>query len=163
MMRPSYRCSSIFRAVTVTRLLPTAIWSILVSNQLAGQMTSTPPLTVKDGLTLGSAALVWAIPNTLGWHNGLPSCAPCDPDDVPFFDRWAIHPPEAVVSQVSTVALAGLVLAGWFDLAGEGRRGRAAIVASIESMAWAQTITHLAKGAIGRTTGLVHGDCSGRG
>ena len=131
-------------------MLPTALWALLVSSQLAGQTASEPPLTVRDGLIMGGAALVWATPNTLGWHSGPPPCAPCDPAGVPFFDRWAIHRPEVTLSRASDATLAAVALVGWLDLSSEGRAGQATIVASIESALWAEAIAHLAKGAIGR-------------
>jgi len=105
---------------------------------------------IKDGLSAAGAALIWAIPSTFEWHTAPLSCAPCDPADVPFFDRWAIHEPQPALSRASDATLIGLGLVSWFDLAGSGRSSGASVVASVESAVWANAITNLAKGAFGR-------------
>ena len=147
---PSWRPVVHSVAAALRGLLAIAICTLQLPAHLAAQSTTPAPLEVKDGITVASAALIWAIPTTLGWHNDLPSCAPCDPAGVPFFDRWAIHQPEVVLSRASDATLIGVALVGWIDLAGEGRAGQSTIVASIESALWAEAIAHLAKGVIGR-------------
>ncbi len=138
------------RAAATLLLLSVLLVSVVASNRLAAQTTSPQPIIAKDGFTVGSALLVWGVPEIFGWHNGAPSCAPCDPADLPFFDRWAVSEPDAVAARGSDVARAAVALVSWFDLAGEGRVGRAGIVASVESLLWAEAFTHMAKGAIGR-------------
>jgi membrane-associated phospholipid phosphatase len=136
----------------IPALLPSAVLlSLLVASSPALAQEARPPLIrPKDGLVVGSAVLIFSVPEISGWHSGLPSCAPCDSRDLPFFDRWAIHQPNAVGARASDVTRAAIALVGWFDLAGEGRQGHAGLVASVESVLWAEAITHFAKAAIGR-------------
>ncbi len=149
-MEPSLRNSRAFHAVTMTRLLTFVVWSIVVSTPLAGQTESPPLLTVQDGITTAAAALIWATPSLLSWNTAPPICAPCDTAELPAFDRWAVNEPETIFARASDVVLIGMAVGSWLDLAGDGRTGKAAFVASLQSAVWAEAVTHFAKGAIGR-------------
>ncbi len=152
------------RVTGPTRMTPIRPSSLLVcaallaSHHLSGQPTLPPLITAKDGIIASSAALVWGIERISGWHEAPPSCAPCDPADLPFFDRWAVTEPEAVTARASDITRAAVALVSWLDLAREGRSGQVGIVASVESLLWAEAITHLAKGAIGRKRPVLYTD-----
>jgi membrane-associated phospholipid phosphatase len=130
----------------------------LAATPLAAQEERQRTLTYKDALLAAGAAAVWLVPIAATWGDPQPSCAPCDPATVPFFDRWAIREPEVVAMWASDMARAGVAVASWLDLAGEGRVGAQAIVASLESMAWANAVTLLAKDAFGRHRPVMYTD-----
>lgn len=143
-----------WRRAAFMLLLPLQV----LASPLAAQAADSTPLGPKDGLIAGGAAMVWAVPLALSWNDTPSPCAPCDPAGLPFFDRWAIHEPQAAVSRASDVTRALVALTGWIDLAGEGRAGEAAVVASIESTMWAEALTQLLKGAVGRKRPVLYTD-----
>ena len=82
-------------------------------------------------------------------HTGPPSCAPCDPQTVPAFDRWMIRPPEQVFSSSSDALLFGLAGGTLAHTAtsGAGWRG---VAVGVEAMAWTVGISQVSKALIGR-------------
>ena len=99
-------------------------------------------------LSVGGSALVYAFPNLFHVNEGPPSCAPCDLNGLPWFDRWAVGPVDRTVSDVSTGVGLALAVGTWVDLARVG--GGKAVAASIEAAGWAAATTELAKTIIGR-------------
>lgn len=132
------------------RLFALLVLSLQIPTSVLAQDEAPPALEIKDGLSVAAAALIWSTPSTLKWHTDLPTCAPCNPSGVPFFDRWAIHQPQRLPARASDATLIGLALVSWVDLAGMGPNGAAATVGSIESILWTFAVTEFAKGALGR-------------
>ena len=114
--------------------------------------TDTPQkvLEPSDIISVIGPALLYALPEITGINRDSVLCVPCDPSSVPFFDRWVIAPTRPAASTASDVARAGLAVVTWLDLGGEGRRGHAGIVASVESYLWAESTVHLVKALVGR-------------
>ncbi len=99
-------------------------------------------------LSVGGSALVYALPGLFHINEGPPSCAPCDLNGLPWFDRWAVRPVNRTVSHVSTAVGLALAMGTGVDLARAG--GGKAAAASFEAAGWAAATTALAKTIIGR-------------
>ncbi len=90
-------------------------------------------------------------------HAGPPSCAPCNPLNVPAFDRWMIRPPEQVFSTASDAMLLGLAGATLAHTAagGSGWRG---VAVGVETVAWTVGISQVSKALIGRKRPVMYTD-----
>lgn len=109
-----------------------------------------------DVLSVSAAGLLMTVPDVFE-INYLPvECAPCDPSGVPFFDRWAIAPTRHGAATASDVLRAGIATLSWFDLANEGPTGYAGIVASFQSMLWAESGVHLIKAIVNRNRPVLY-------
>lgn len=140
------------RGVTIAGLLSAAVLP------LTAQSTDHPPVTVANVTSVAAAGVVLVVPRALNWHARYPSCAPCDRESIPFFDRWAVANPRAGFSTASDLLRAGLAIASWIDLAGNGRAGQSAIAASVESLAWTEALTHLFKNVAARNRPVMYTD-----
>lgn len=130
-------------AILVTVVLtqsPATVWAQADGDRQAAQ--------VVQFLSVGGSALVYAFPSLFHINEGPPSCAPCDLNGLPWFDRWAVRPVDHTVSHVSTGVGLALAVGTWVDLAHVG--GGKAVAASIEAAGWAAATTALAKTIIGR-------------
>ncbi len=114
--------------------------------------TDTPQkvLEPSDIISVIGPALLYALPELTGINRDPVLCVPCDPSAVPFFDRWVIAPTRPGGSTASDVVRAGLGVVTGLDLADEGPRGHAGIVASVESYLWAESTVHVVKALLGR-------------
>jgi membrane-associated phospholipid phosphatase len=135
-----------------------AVCSLQLPANLSAQAIATKPIDVADGVSVAGALLVWSIPNTFNWHIDTPSCAPCDPTGVPFFDRWAIHQPRPQFAIASDAAIFGLAALSWIDLGSMGPNGAAEIAGSVNAVAWTFALTSFAKGAFGRKRPVMYTD-----
>jgi membrane-associated phospholipid phosphatase len=125
---------------------------------LAQDSSEAPSVQPTDALLLTTGVAAWLVPTVWNWRDGPSSCAPCDPESVPFFDRWTIHEPNLVWDGASDLVGVGVMLASILDLATAGRAGGASMLASIESFVWAEAVTHLAKAAVGRKRPILYTD-----
>ncbi len=110
--------------------------------------------------SIGGSALIYAFPNVFHVNEGPPTCAPCDLNGLPWFDRWAVRPVNSAVSHVSTGVGLALAVGTWADLASVG--GSRAAVASIEAASWAAATTELAKTIVGRERPVMYTDSATR-
>lgn len=109
-----------------------------------------------DVLSVSAAGLLMTVPTVLE-INYLPvECVPCDSGGVPFFDRWAIAPTRYAAATGSDVLRAGIATLSWLDLANEGPSGYAGIVASFQSMLWAESGVHLIKAIVNRNRPVLY-------
>ncbi len=115
-----------------------------------GTGDSQKVLEPRDIVSVIGPALLYALPEITGINRDSVLCVPCDPSSVPFFDRWVIAPTRPGWSTASDVVRAGLGVVTGLDLADEGPRGHAGIVASVESYLWAESTVHLVKALVGR-------------
>lgn len=99
-------------------------------------------------LSVGASGVVTLWARSLKIHQLPPDCAPCDPMNVPAFDRWAIHDRVDLYADMSDYLLLGLALGTWIDLA--ATEGSKAALASIEAAGWTLAVTELSKALIGR-------------
>ena len=114
------------------------------------QVGSQPVVGPRDAALVASALILLPIPELTGINSDPVACVPCDPSTVNAFDRWAIAPPRPAVITASDLVRLGITAFTWTDLANEGPRGRAGIVASVESYVWAASAVNLTKGLVGR-------------
>jgi len=78
-----------------------------------------------------------------------PTCAPCDPADLPAIDRWSVRTEQAVWGRASDVVVLGMVGGTWVDLwRREG--GSKHLLTSMESFAWTLAVTQLLKNGTDR-------------
>ncbi len=117
---------------------------------------SEPVIGFGDVLSVSAAGLLMTLPEVLE-INFLPvECVPCDPDGVPFFDRWAISPTRHGAATASDVLRAGVATLSWLDLANEGPSGYAGIAASLQSVLWAESGVHLIKAIVNRNRPVLY-------
>lgn len=109
-----------------------------------------------DVLAVAAAGLLMTVPSVLQIHYLPVECVPCDPSAVPFFDRWAISPTRYGAATASDVLRAGVATLSWLDLADEGPSGYAGIVASFQSMLWAESGVHVIKAIVNRNRPVLY-------
>jgi membrane-associated phospholipid phosphatase len=115
----------------------------------AQEAAPRPAFSSGQAVSFSGAAALFATALILDWTEGPPPCAPCNPQDVPGFDRWAIRPVQAGFARVSDVLLLGIAGGSLWDL-GRGPNGGRRVTAALESAGWAFAITQLSKSLIGR-------------
>ena len=117
------RCAVLMAATLVLRGVPAV-----------GQERPSYHVSWGDGLSIGSAGVVYLLPRALGLPKGGPSCAPCDPATLPGVDRLAVHSGSAAANIGSDVALATVAgfsaYAVFRGLPPPQRRGNAVVLAS---------------------------------
>jgi membrane-associated phospholipid phosphatase len=127
------------------------LWWALALPQPAQSQQSAPrrAIGVQDVASVTVASAMVIAPRLFNWGPSSSSCAPCDRNDVPGFDRWAIHTPIAGWSRGSDVLVIGMVLGAVADLARQ-RGGEAHLVAALQAGMWAEGLTELTKVAVAR-------------
>jgi undecaprenyl-diphosphatase len=122
----------------------------LIPQSVAAQEVDTvPAVTWGQAGSFAVAGAAYGVSQVLDINSGPPDCAPCDPQSVPGFDRWAIRPPVAGFSTASDVLILGL---GTATLAHTGTRtdGLRRMVVGLETVAWTLAVSELSKAVIGR-------------
>ena len=99
-------------------------------------------------LSLGTSTLLFVAPDLLQLNEHPPSCAPCDPKTLPWYDRVAVRKTSRFSSDLSTLLEIGLAGITLIDLGLEGG-GRASAM-SLESVMWTAAVTEWSKTLIGR-------------
>jgi membrane-associated phospholipid phosphatase len=90
-------------------------------------------------------------------NTGLPECAPCDPLNVPAFDRWMIRPTVASYSTASDVLVLGLA-AGTLGHTAGSEAGVRGVLVGLETVAWSIGVTELSKAIVGRKRPVLYTD-----
>jgi membrane-associated phospholipid phosphatase len=108
-------------------------------------------------VSLAGAGLLFGSGMILDANAGPPNCAPCDPANVPGFDRWIIRPIESEYSTASDALLIGLA-AGTLGHTGMQDAGLRRVVMGLETVAWTMGITELSKALIGRNRPVLYTD-----
>jgi membrane-associated phospholipid phosphatase len=90
--------------------------------------------------------------------HGPPTCAPCDPATVPWFDRWAIFEPRPAWSAASTAAVGALGVLAVADLVlnSDGRDRPGPAVKLAQSAALALGATELSKALAARNRPVLY-------
>jgi membrane-associated phospholipid phosphatase len=131
--------------------------ALALPKPLAAQ--AAPPRAVRpaDIVSAVVATGIAVSPYLFGWGRDSVPCAPCNPADLPGFDRWAVHTPIPAWSTASHVGLAGF---GTFVLVDLARRenGAAYAVAAVQAGLWAGGITEVLKAAVGRARPVLYTD-----
>ena len=136
---------------------PVRAWAILLvltnlasPHPVSGQIAADSGLSTTDGVIFGAIGGLLLAPGVLGIDPGTPDCLPCDPGDLPFFDRWAVASPRPAWDHLSTGLVLGLAAATWWDLSRSGHGARGKLVASMESAGLATAVAFLAQDLVGR-------------
>ncbi len=105
---------------------------------------------------MAAALFILPIPELSGINSDPVECVPCDPATVNAFDRWVIAPPRPTMGTASDLLRAGVAVFTWADLANEGPVGHSGIVASFESLLWAESSVHIVKALVGRNRPVLY-------
>ena len=104
-----------------------------------------------DVLWAAAGGLLATAPRLLDDDSRAPRCAPCNPATVPWFDRWAVGQPRRAWDDGSTLLLAGLGMATWWDLSHDLTQSDwDRVTASMQSGFWALGVTELVKAVVAR-------------
>ncbi len=109
-----------------------------------------------DGLLIVGAAALNFAPDLFNLNPGPPDCLPCDPDNVPFFDRWAIAEPRQTWDRMSTALLLGITAVTTLDLARREPNRIVQLAALVESAAVAAGLTNFLKAATARNRPVLY-------
>ena len=139
----------------ISTLVSAAILLACLPTHAAGQAQGRPRpsstvVGVGDALSVAGAGALLALPELIGINDDSVGCVPCDRSGVPFFDRWVIGPTRPTSGTASDLLRATVAGLSWLDLADEGRIGHEGIVASVQSVLWAEGSVHLIKALVGR-------------
>jgi hypothetical protein len=128
-----------------------ALAAVLVLNGTAvGQVLDERPVVSSgQAVSLVGAGAVLGTAILLDRASRPAECAPCSPNTIPIFDRWAVGAPRPDVSLASDVLALSLAGASLLDT---GRRdgGESAMIVSLEAVAWTFAVTQVSKALIGR-------------
>jgi len=130
-------------------LLTVLALNLFIPHQAASQSQDTTVLGGLDVVAIVGAGALFLGPHSL-WEVDSVECVPCDPSEVPAFERWTIAPVRKVPDTISDFLLLGIGIASWVDMANEGAAGRAGIVSSAESFLISAGITEVLKKLAGR-------------
>ena len=134
-----------------------AIGLALSSSAVAQDSSRRPVVTTGQALSFVGAGVVWGTSLLLDANVGPPTCAPCDPATLPWFDRWAVGNEKPAAARASDLLLVGLAAGAlWGTSRGEDGTRRAVI--SLESAAWTMAITQVSKALIGRERPIMYTD-----
>jgi len=103
-----------------------------------------------DVLWAAGAATVYVAPHLLNLNQHPPDCAPCDRQAVPWFDRWAIRPPQNALSAASSSVVFAMAVLESADLAGDPNPRYAGVAYLAESAGWALGAAELLKAIVAR-------------
>jgi undecaprenyl-diphosphatase len=126
---------------------------------LAQTQVRNPPIVGPgDVVSVAAALVLLPIPELTGINADPIECVPCDPSTVNAFDRWVIAPPRPAMGAASDLLRVGIAVFTWTDLANEGPAGHAGVVASFESLLWAESSVHMIKALVGRKRPVLYTD-----
>jgi membrane-associated phospholipid phosphatase len=142
------------------------VWAILVllatlplPRPLQAQAQPPPrtALSTGDAVAIGAGTVVTLLPRILGVGPREVACAPCEPRNLPAFDRWVIHRPVTAWGRASDVLLVGL---GVFAVASTAAQdtGGAYVAGLAEAGIWTMAVTEWAKVGVGRHRPVMYTD-----
>lgn len=126
----------------------------------SAQVAEESALKPVDGFLLAGAAALHFAPDLFHFTPGPPACLPCDPANVPFFDRWAIAEPRATWDHMSTVWLLGIGSVTALDLARRKPHRTAQLAALVESASLAAGLTSFLKAVTARNRPVLYTDAA---
>jgi membrane-associated phospholipid phosphatase len=139
---------------------------LLVVAAALGPAASTLPAqetpsdrTVTSGqiVSVLGAGAAFGVSVVMDANTGPPACAPCDPLNVPAFDRWVIRPTVASYSAASDVLVLGLA-AGTLGHTAGSEAGLRGVLVGLETVAWSIGVTELSKAIVGRKRPVLYTD-----
>ncbi len=123
----------------------------------AQEAPDRPLATTGQVLSFAGAGAFFATSVVLDLTEGPPHCAPCDPADVPSFDRWVIRPAQTEFARASDVLLIGLGGTTLWDT-WRGPDGPRRSIITLEAVAWSLGVVELSKALIGRERPVMYTD-----
>jgi len=138
--------------VLLTLLVGAAAWPARAQTQDDGNRADIPATQVASMVGGASLALIGPI---FDINEGPPSCAPCDPDDLPGIDRWVVRPEQSGWNIGSTVAELTLLGTTWYEMSREADGWRR-VAASVEAVAWTIGINELSNAIIDRSRPVLY-------
>jgi membrane-associated phospholipid phosphatase len=149
----------------VTRHKPILGWAIFLlltglgrPVPAAAQAPAEPIFTISDVFVFGAAGGLYLAPQLFGFDGSTYDCLPCDPADLPPFDRWAVAEPRDGWSALSDGLVLALAAATWWDMARSNSVGRSHVIVSVESAALAVGATNFLKELIDRPRPIFYTD-----
>ncbi len=123
----------------------------------AQEVEQKPVMSTGQAFSLAGAAVMYGVSVFMNADAGPPSCAPCDPETLLWFDRFAVGVPNPTWGRTSDVLLLGLGGASLLDTGiGEERRG--SVIVTLEAVAWTFAVTEVAKALIKRERPIMYTD-----
>ena len=141
------------RAVIVLTLIVLTCCNITVWAQ---EIEPKGKADVSQLISVGVAGGMTLFFRSLSINQAPSDCGPCDRATVPAYDRWAIHDPIELYSNMSDYLLLGLALGTWIDLT--ATEGSKAAFSSIEATGWTLAATELSKMLFGRKRPVLYTD-----
>lgn len=139
--------------------------TVVVALALAGGLAplgaqapeNRPVMSTAQAFSFAGAGILLGTSMILDANAGPPSCAPCDPATLPWFDRWAVGVPNRTVSRTSDVLILGLAGTTMWDTWRTDGGDRRAVI-TLEGVAWTMALTEIAKIIIGRERPVMYTD-----
>ena len=122
----------------------------LSAKELTAQQPAPHRLKAADVLLAAGAAGAYFAPQVFKLNEHPPSCAPCDPQSVPAFDRWAISTPKTLPDLTSSGLVAALAGLEALDLARAGPDHYAEVAYLADESAWALGSAEIIKALVAR-------------
>jgi membrane-associated phospholipid phosphatase len=123
----------------------------------AQEVDEPPVLSTAQAFSLVGATAMYGLSVYMNANAGQPTCAPCDPETLPWFDRFAVGPPNPVMGYASDFLVLGLGGTSLLDTGfREERRG--GVVVTLEAVAWTFAVTEIAKALIKRERPIMYTD-----
>lgn len=123
---------------------------LLWPNELRAFQATQHPLRLKDAWLTAAWVSAAAAPRVFDLNNHLPSCAPCDVQQIPWFDRWAVTLPHDALSTASSGLVFALAALESLDLARGGPEHYGEIAYLSESAGWALGAGEVLKAIVAR-------------
>lgn len=137
----SHKCRRVLGLALVVALTP--------QSAAAQEVDTVPAITWGQVGSVAVAGAAYGLSQILDINSGPPDCIPCDPQDVPGFDRWMIRPPVSGFSTASDALIIGLA-AGTLGHSGTRDEGLRRMVVGVETVAWTLALSEVSKAVIGR-------------
>jgi len=122
----------------------------LSAKELGAQQRAPHRLRPADVLLAAGAAAAYLTPHVFALNEHPPSCAPCDPQSVPGFDRWAIATPRNLPDVASSGLVAALAGLEALDLGRAGPDHYAEVAYVADASAWALGSAEIIKALVAR-------------
>lgn len=111
-----------------------------------------------DGVWIALGVGLYAVPHVFGINEDPASCGPCNSDEVPWFDRWAISEPRPFWSHASGVTIGALAVLAGADLVLRSNQsaGTREVVRLVQAGALALGVVELSKALVARNRPVLY-------
>lgn len=129
------------------------LWGLLIllqPNELRAFQQPQHGVRIEDAWLTAIWASAAVAPRVFHINNHLPSCAPCDLQGVPWFDRWAVTRPRDALSNASSGLVFAMAALESLDLVRGGPEHYGEIAYLSESAGWALGAGEVLKAVVAR-------------